>query len=1443
MTRRRAALLCLVLAPGAARAADAPASLRLVYGGDAHFAPYEYVDDRGSQEGFDVELVRALARRAGRRLEVRLGTWPDVLAEFDAGRVDLVTLPWSEARARRYTFLAQIWTLNQSVFFRPGRASYPRSLGEIGGERVAVEGGTLTHERLRGLAEGRRPQLVTVRTFTDAMRAFADGRATAVAGNSLALHVAARRLGVPRVVELPYDHVPYCIATQRGREGEMAWLVDALDGLRKTGEFDRLVERHLVLPPPSRGWRDLTGLLAAAAAAVGLVLGGAALWNRALRRQVQARTRELAAVHGNFRAVAETAHDAIVTTDAEGRITYINRAAERVFGHSRTEAIRQPATMLLGGRWGALPPARLPRLLRRVPWWARGRRVELEGRRRDGAPVALELSVARWEAAGETFYTAIARDVGERKRAEEDLRRSQARLAEAQRVARVGDWEWELGSDRFVWSEGLTRAFGRRPPTGDPTWQTYLDMVHPDDRTDVNEVARRACADAHAFALDHRLVTPDGDVRWVHARGAVALDGQRRAVRMVGTTQDITSRKRAEDDLRRSEARYKALVEGASEIIYHTDVNGIFTFVNKVAERIVGYRADEIVGRRFTSFIREDHRARVEEKLTTQFRQRQPTLYDEFVVLARDGREVWIAQNVQLTTDGDRITGFQAVARDVTERHQAQQAAERERQQLRTIVSHAPVAMAILDRDLRYVAHSALWLKYWGRPELEIVGRRHPDVFPRLGARYEDAFQRALGGEVVAQPEDAFHLPGGALRYYRWTMQPWRGPQGGIDGVAVAVQSIDLLVRARQQAVEASRLKSEFIANMSHEIRTPLNGLIGMTGLLLDSGLEGRHLEYAEIIGQSGRDLLEVIEGILDYSKVEAGKLQAERQEFGLRRSLDHVMAAFAERAAAKGLELACLVEPEVPDRLRGDEPRLRQVLGNLVGNAVKFTEKGEVVVRVRRLADGSPGTLLFEVRDTGIGFDEDLRTRLFQPFSQADGSTTRKYGGTGLGLAISKRVVEALGGGIGVDSQPGRGSAFWFSLPFEVMAGPAASVEAALRGVRVLVLDDSEASRLALCQQLADLGAAAEPVPDAEAALQRLREQSRAGLPFEAVLADAALLALSPPLLEALAGENALAGVSVVVLSSLGREATPRRPPGVAAWLTKPVRTALLSDCLLKVTGRALPPVAPEASLPPPLPSAPPVLVVEDNEVNQRVAVLMLQRLGWRAEVAGSGPEAVHACEERAYSALLMDCQMPEMDGFEATARIRAGGGPSRGAPIIALTASTLPSDRERCLAAGMDGYLAKPITLADLRAALQNSIPGWSAPPVAPPAAPRGDAGEPTAMVNYLRGLVDDSSPRVVQEVIGTFLQTTPTRLRALRDATARGDLDTLHRVAHSLKGSFGQIRHEMSARLSARLEELTREGRLEGASEIVVALEDEYRRMRAVLEAEMERLAAQP
>ena len=452
----------------------------------------------------------------------------------------------------------------------------------------------------------------------------------------------------------------------------------------------------------------------------------------------------------------------------------------------------------------------------------------------------------------------------------------------------------------------------------------------------------------------------------VNADPQLAKD--RSVYQVVVTFSDITERKRAETRLHEKEAQYRQLVENADDLIYRTDATGRFVYANPGAERALGLSERELLGRHYLELVRDDYREQARSFYAQQVAQGIPVTYCEFPVRTGEGQELWLGQNLQLVMDGERCLGFQAVARDITERKRAQADLERERRQLLQIVAHAPVAMALLDREMRYMAASERWSTDLRLKGPLILGRPQHEVFPEMSEAYREALRRALDGEPVSLPEDEAELGDGTRAFLRFTAHPWRGADGEVGGAVAVVQNIDVLVTARRQAEEALRLKSQFMANMSHEIRTPMNGVIGMTRLLLDTELSPEQREYAEIIDGSGRNLLEIINDILDFSKIEAGRLELESVEFDLRRAIREVMDAFKEQAHARGLELACLIHPDVPGALRGDPGRLRQVLNNLVGNALKFTQKGEVVLRATLVeaAGAGPLAVRFEITDTG---------------------------------------------------------------------------------------------------------------------------------------------------------------------------------------------------------------------------------------------------------------------------------------------------------------------------------------------------------------------------------------------------------------------------------------------------------------------------------------------
>ncbi|MFN2453212.1 MAG: PAS domain S-box protein [Pyrinomonadaceae bacterium] len=795
----------------------------------------------------------------------------------------------------------------------------------------------------------------------------------------------------------------------------------------------------------------------------------------------------------------------------------------------------------------------------------------------------------------------------ERKQTEIELQTREAQLIEAQQIAHLGNWEWDIAANKVTWSDEEYRIFGLEPQEFVATYEAYLNCVHPDDRESVADIIGKAMQDKKYPDFDHRIIRPDGEVRVIHASGKITLDESGNPTKMLGTIQDITERKRIEEELEKT----------------------------------------------------------------------------------------------------------------------------------------------------------------------------------------------------------------------------------------------------RDAALESTRLKSEFLANMSHEIRTPMNGVMGMTGLLLDSDLTDEQRDFTETIRSSSESLLTVINDILDFSKIEAGKLHFERLDFDVRGGIESTVELLAERAQAKNIELASLVDRNVPTQVRGDAGRLRQVLVNLVSNAVKFTEAGEVTVCAKKESETDTHvTIRYAVSDTGIGISPEAQQRLFQAFVQADGSTTRKYGGTGLGLAISKQLVELMGGEIGVESEIGRGSTFWFTARLEK---PSDEIQAAtpqplddLHGLRVLVVDDNAMNRQILIHQTTSWGMIAVEAGSGVEALESLRAASAKGEPFDVALLDFQMPGMDGFELTRLIKTDAeIASVRLVLMPSFGNRGDGQlaRKMGIAAYLMKPVRQSQLFDCLTTVMAEtgADAPKTPQASrlvtrhsLKETMnTSRTRILIAEDNLVNQKVAIRQVAKLGYTADIVGNGQEALEALTAIPYHIVLMDCQMPLMDGFEATREIRRREGESKHTVIIAMTANALEGDRDKCLAAGMDDYLSKPVKVEELQQTLERWQNSFAIDATTDSVEHNSTMEHNSPPVDMERLLdVANGDEELLRELIELSLQQVSDDVVKLRTAIEAEAADDVNRLAHTNVGGCATCGMDALSALMRKLEEMGQANQLAGAAAVVAEVEREFERTKTFL-----------
>ncbi|MEZ5458247.1 MAG: response regulator [Steroidobacteraceae bacterium] len=798
---------------------------------------------------------------------------------------------------------------------------------------------------------------------------------------------------------------------------------------------------------------------------------------------------------------------------------------------------------------------------------------------------------------------------------------------------------------------------------------------------------------------------------------------------------------------RRNAERFELAARGSHDGIWDWNAHDGRLFVSDRLNELLGLQAGALAD--LSSFNRRVHpedRARIASARDAHLAGRA-NLHVECRILHASGVFRWFLIRGEALRDGhgvaQRLCGSLTDITDakLAELHRAESAAQiaAERARLAAFVEHAPAAIAMFDARLDFVCASRRWLETFAGRTDDVAGQPFFEVVRNPPRGWRALLSPVLDGEIVHVDDECWQPAGDVgIRHLRWEARPWLDERHGESGVLLSVQDITddheraaELAGMRDAAESANRAKSEFLATMSHEIRTPMNGVLGFTQLLLDTPLDAEQRDYVSTIESSGQALLALINDILDYSKIEAGRLTVEAFDFELDPIVEEVTSLLSPQASQRGVDLLVDPGPLAPLHLHGDPTRLRQVLINLLGNAIKFTERGHILVEIGAAAAGN---VLISVSDTGIGMTEAVQRTLFRKFVQADSTTTRRFGGTGLGLAICKQLVEMMGGQIGVESTPGKGSRFWFTIPRA--RAPVATVAesaldcTALRDARVLVIDDVEPNRRIIATHLARWGMRHETAPDGESALRRLRAALDEPAPFDVAIIDYLMPGMDGEALgRALRADPRFADLSMIMLTSSAQrgEATRMLEIGYDVYLTKPLtrasrlldaiatasarRSARVASVLLEQQSAAT--VATAGTVSTGAGGTGPadgsasqasVLVVDDNATNRLLAQRVLAKLGVASETADNGAQAVEAVRRRSWALVLMDCQMPVLDGFEATCQIREmERATGRRTPVVALSAGAMSEERDRCVASDMDGFLSKPLLPRDLSAELQ--------------------------------------------------------------------------------------------------------------------------------------------
>jgi len=1103
----------------------------------------------------------------------------------------------------------------------------------------------------------------------------------------------------------------------------------------------------------------------------------------------------------------------------------------------------------------------------------------------DRGPLWVEMySVKTTWHAGQATLNFIT-DISQKKSTEEALRKSEALYRSILHASPDDITITDLNGTIRIVSPAAYKLFGY-DRTAEFVGKSVYDFLVPEDVYLAKLEIQGILQGKSSGRLEYKGRKANGDIFDLETNTELIRDDEGNPSGFVFIIRDISERKRIEAEL----YKWANLFLHAEWGVTAESAEGYrFEMMNPAYARMHGYTVDEMRGMSILDVLTPESRKKVPAMLELI----HETGHREFEAkhVRKDGTifPVWVDSTVIKDSTGKVL--FRAVnVQDLTDRKQSEKILDIEQTLMNNLMNSIPDKIYFKDLESRFIRinNATAQLMHVGNPE-DAIGKTDFDYFTEEHARpaYEDEQLIIQTGQplIKEEKETIANQPDCWVKTIKLPLLDKNGNIIGTFGTSADITDQKLLMEVLQetnsqlesstmkanelavQAELANVAKSEFLANMSHEIRTPMNGVIGMTGLLLETDLDEEQQRYTEIIRSSGENLLTLINDILDFSKIEAGKLELETLNFNLHSLLDDFAAALAIRANEKNLEFICAADPDVPALLMGDPGRLRQVLTNLTGNALKFTQIGEVSVHAKCIERNDQEVmLLFSIKDTGIGIPENKIGLLFNKFTQADSSTTRQYGGTGLGLAISKQLSELMGGEIGVKSDPGHGSEFWFTVRMKLQPEKSQNMLPApvnLNGVKVLVVDDNATNREVLVIRMTSWGMRPMEVPDGPSAFRAMAEAYQEKDPFQIAVLDMHMPGMDGVMLaQLLKGDSRLCKTPLVLLTSLGERGDARRFEniGFAGYLVKPLRHLDLYN-VLSVTlathagasecGVVKPEFHPivtshsarEAVRITVDPNTR-ILLVEDNIINQQVAMGILKKYGLKADAAADGKEALKSLETIPYDLVLMDVQMPVMDGFEATRHIRDPHSSvlNHSIPVIAMTANALQGDRELCLEAGMTDYVSKPIEPQKLIEALERWLPAdkihsgtpekkESVSHVTPEVEDTSSIFDRQALMNRLMG-----DEELMREVLVTYMQEIPSMLNQLKTSLANGDDKTTERLVHTIKGSSANLGAEALRIAAAGLEKFIKTGEFDLVTAGVGNLEKEFRRLKPIFQREL-------